>query len=186
MLRLVIIESPFAPQQLPDRWVSTEEHIAYLRRCIFHSIRYKGEAPFASHGFYTQYLDDTISSERELGMRFGQLWMQAAADFKPRSNPMMQAAQKPFALLAVYTDYGLTHGMKAGIRQASRLGLEIEFREIGRNGIELFTPEEHKQLDDFAFRVCADLPVTAEETDRYLALKQKRDGPPPPKNSRDG
>lgn len=38
---------------------------------------------------------------------------------------------------------------------------------------------EEKELDDLAFRVVADLPMGQAECDRYIALKEKRDGPEP-------
>jgi len=42
-----------------------EENLKYLRRCMVDCLK-RGEAPYASHGLYTQegVLDDTVSEER--------------------------------------------------------------------------------------------------------------------------
>ena len=34
---------------------------------------------------------------------------------------------------AAYTDYGISNGMKEGIRIAEEMGHEIDYREIGEN-----------------------------------------------------
>jgi hypothetical protein len=72
----------------------------------------KGEAPFASHGLYTQpgVLDDNIKAEREKGLHAGWAWMDAAD------------------LVAVYCDEGLSDGMKRGIKRAEEKSIRIEYR----------------------------------------------------------
>ncbi len=105
-LKRVIIESPYA--------VDRVEHLRYLERVIKDSLE-RGEAPFASHGFYTIFLDDDDPRERAVGMECGWAWMQAA-DF-----------------VAVYEDYGRTKGMRDGIERAAAAGKDIDFRKIGMN-----------------------------------------------------
>lgn len=122
-MRPVVIESPFAAADPATNPLGStlSTHRTYLARCIADSLG-RNEAPLASHGFYTQFLDDNDPSQRTMGFAAGQAWMQ-----------LLAASKDPCGLVAVYTDYGLSSGMKLGISHASRLGLEIEFREIGRN-----------------------------------------------------
>ena len=108
-MRLVIVESPFAD---PDP-VKQQENIDYARMCLADCLR-RGEAPFASHLLYTQsgVLNDAIPSERELGIRAGLFWG-AQAD-----------------ATVVYTDRGISKGMKLGIETAVALGRPIEHRTL--------------------------------------------------------
>ena len=119
-MRLVIIESPYAG--------AVKENEDYLAQCVKDCLS-KGEAPFASHGFYTQYLDDTNSEERAMGMQCGFNWMRKAD------------------LIAVYTDHGVSSGMLKGIKVAQDIGIPIEFREIkglvqqGRVYVDRLSPQ---------------------------------------------
>lgn len=101
----VIIESPFAGD--------VEKNIRFARACMRDSLR-RGEAPLASHLLYTQegILDDSISGERSLGIRAGLAWGKYAAK------------------TVVYTNLGITTGMKKGIRCAELEGREIEYRKL--------------------------------------------------------
>ena len=103
-MNLVIIESPYAG--------NLERNLSYAFRAMLHSMS-KGEAPFASHLQYTLFLDDNHPTERELGIKCGHAWMEAAD------------------LVAVYKDLGISPGMKAGIKRALNLGKKIEYRFIG-------------------------------------------------------
>lgn len=111
-MKLTIIESPYAP----TNGHSVEENIAYVRRCMADSLA-RGEAPYASHALYTQpgVLDDTIPTERRLGIDAGFAWG-AQAD-----------------RVAVYSDYGITRGMQEGIARAKSAGQEVVHRTIGKN-----------------------------------------------------
>ena len=100
----VIIESPYAGD--------VERNKKYLAVCVNDSLNRK-EYPFASHGFYTQYLDDENPDERKLGMCAGFEWMRAAEK------------------VAVYVDFGISEGMMRGIEWANSYGITIEVREIG-------------------------------------------------------
>ena len=108
-MKRVIIESPFSSGTTP-RIVAVEDRtVRYLRACLRHSLLL-GEAPFASHGLYTQegVLDDHAPEERERGMRAGWAWVEKAA------------------LSAAYTDLGWSHGMQLGVRHAL-----VEARQLG-------------------------------------------------------
>ncbi len=105
-MKRVIIESPYAGD--------VERNLRYLRACMADCLaRY--EAPFASHGLYTQpgVLDDTIQDERDLGIKAGFAWREVAH------------------LTAVYADLGITKGMQAGIHDATTRNRPLEFRRLG-------------------------------------------------------
>jgi hypothetical protein len=82
---------------------------AALKDCI-----HRGEAPFASHAIYTLpgVLDDTVPEERKLGMEAGFAWGAKAE------------------LCAVYTDFGVSGGMEAGMTRAKMAGISIEMRSL--------------------------------------------------------
>ena len=106
MMRRVIIESPYAGD--------VECNMKYLRLAMRDCLLNHDEAPFASHGLYTQdgVLDDSDAGERACGIRAGFEW-RAAAD-----------------ATIVYTDLGVTRGMEKGIRHASEHGIPVEYRKI--------------------------------------------------------
>jgi hypothetical protein len=102
----VIVESPYAGD--------VERNVAYARAAMLDCLR-RGEAPFASHLLYTQtaVLNDDVEDERQLGIVAGFAWRRAAH------------------VTVVYTDLGLSEGMKRGIEDACNLDNHaIEFRSI--------------------------------------------------------
>ena len=118
----VIIESPYRallpPEDKTPEYVQTlrrqailEENLYYARRCLSHSLA-EGESPFASHLLYTQVLDDTVAAQRELGLTLASAWYDVAD------------------LCAIYTDRGISDGMKRGIEYANKIGLKTEERSI--------------------------------------------------------
>lgn len=108
-MKRVLIESPYGS---PDESVVTE-NVRYARACLADSLR-RGEAPFASHLLYTQpgVLRDELSSERALGIEAGLLWGSCAE------------------LTVVYTDRGITDGMRQGIERAMSEGRPVEYRVL--------------------------------------------------------
>jgi hypothetical protein len=105
----VYVASPLRGDGTVDRMTL----MAYAWRCMRDSLD-RGEAPYLPHLLYPRVLDDAIASEREQGIRAGQMWL-AAAD-----------------KLALYTDYGVSKGMEAEGDYAVEAGIEIEVRKIGR------------------------------------------------------
>lgn len=105
-MKLVILESPFAGD--------IEANVAYARACVRDSLS-RGEAPIASHLLYTQpgILDDTVAEERALGIAAGLAWRAVA-----------QAS-------VVYTDRGISAGMRHGIAAAEAAGVPVEYRRLG-------------------------------------------------------
>lgn len=104
-MRLVIVESPFAGD--------VERNIEYARACVRDSLE-RGEAPIASHLLYTQpgVLRDDHPEERQWGIDAGLAWGEVAE------------------ATVVYTDRGLSNGMKYGIERAKQDGRAVEFRSI--------------------------------------------------------
>lgn len=124
-MRLVIIESPYSPNGHLARWprglkwlgriIELRANLRYLRRCMRDSLVQHGEAPYASHGLYTQpgVLDDTDKAERIYGMHAGFAWGRCAH------------------AVAVYVDRGISDGMIHGIGKALKRGLPVEYRVLG-------------------------------------------------------
>jgi len=105
-MRLVILESPYAGDVVAN--------VEYARRCVRDSLT-RGEAPIASHLLYTQpgILDDNDPVERAQGIDAGLAWRKVA-----------EAS-------VVYTDRGISPGMRYGIDAALRAGRPVEFRKLG-------------------------------------------------------
>jgi len=99
---LVLVESPF-------KGGGAREH--YADAAMLDSLG-KGEAPMLSHLLYTRVLDDDTPTDRHTGMSAGWAWLRVVDR------------------LVVYTDLGISDGMKAGIRRAEAQKVEIEHRTI--------------------------------------------------------
>jgi hypothetical protein len=102
---LVLVESPYKGNiALNVRYARLAMRDCFLR----------GEYPFASHLLYTQLgiLDDAILAERELGIAAGLAWGRHA-----------EAS-------IVYTDCGISEGMRYGIETAKEAGRPVELRRL--------------------------------------------------------
>lgn len=104
-MRRVIIESPYAGD--------VEENLRYLRACLADSLR-RGEAPYASHGLYTQpgVLNDDDPEERRQGIDAGFAWWSAAE------------------LVCFYVDRGWSKGMEGALNRISTYPVRFEIRRI--------------------------------------------------------
>lgn len=104
-MRRVIVESPYAGE--------IEANIEYARACVRDALS-RGEAPIASHLLYTQpgILRDEDPSERQWGIDAGLAWGSVAE------------------ATVVYTDRGISRGMKYGIENAERAGRPVEMRSL--------------------------------------------------------
>ena len=105
----VTIESPFRADSDERR----KEHEVYLLRALKDSSE-RGEAPFASHAIYPRILNDSIATERDLGIKMGYAWMEVAEG------------------VIFYTDYGWSEGMRKARNRAKKLQKFIAYRRIGR------------------------------------------------------
>lgn len=121
------IESPFAAPT-PE---GIEENIRYAKAAVNDSL-HRGEAPYASHLFFTQpgLLDDTDPDERMLGIMAGKRW-EEAADYT-----------------AVYVDRGLSKGMRLGIDICKKLGRPIYFRTLGEKFLTYAGREVIRELQE--------------------------------------
>jgi len=101
----VLVESPFAGD--------IERNVRYARACVRDCLL-RNEYPYASHLFYTQdgILDDDTPDERILGINAGLAWGECAA------------------ATIIYTDLGITNGMKLGIERAQSVGRAVEYRTL--------------------------------------------------------
>lgn len=104
---LTVIESPYAGNVVTN--------VAYAKRCAVDCLK-RGEAPYASHLFFTQpgILNDLDPEERKLGIEAGLAWG--------------KQAQR----VAVYIDLGISSGMVFGIIRHAEMRKEIELRALDR------------------------------------------------------
>lgn len=115
----VIIESPYSG--------NIPLNVEYALECLHDSYYNKCEAPFASHLLYTRLPDSEIKQKsfsghvkdhpnsrhgREHGILCGNVWMKEADK------------------IVVYTDLGISEGMKFSIEKAKKLNKPIEYRKI--------------------------------------------------------
>jgi hypothetical protein len=103
--RRVVIESPYAGD--------VGANVSYARACLLDSLS-RGEAPLASHLLYTQVLTDDFEPERMFGIGAGHAWLNVAE------------------AVAVYTDHGISNGMRVAINLAEALAKPIEYRTLKR------------------------------------------------------
>ena len=113
MAKLVVLESPYRGE---DGHASLERNLQYARECMRDCFLNHGEFPFASHLLYTQpgILDDNSRDERKLGIEAGLAWVSHAD------------------ATVVYTDLGISEGMKLGIERAKKEGRPVEYRRLNR------------------------------------------------------
>jgi hypothetical protein len=103
-MKRVVVESPFRGDYALNR--------AYLLMCLRDCLN-RGEAPFASHLFYTEVLDDREPRDRKLGIDAGLEWASQAD------------------VIAVYSDLGISMGMKYAIENHVANNRVIEHRSLG-------------------------------------------------------
>lgn len=108
-MRRVIVESPFAgrgndAQEARDAF----SNFGYVKDLCRH-IALRGDAPYASHIFCTQFLYDSDERERAIGIELGLHWGVCAQ------------------LTVVGIDRGISRGMRQGIERARKDGRPIEW-----------------------------------------------------------
>jgi hypothetical protein len=109
MPRLVELETPYKGDNYLLLWRNIEYARGCMRDCLL-----RGESPFASHLLYTQpgVLDDKSPDERKLGIEAGLAWANHAD------------------ATVVYTDLGISEGMKLAIERAKQEGRLVEYRTL--------------------------------------------------------
>lgn len=117
-MRRVILESPFKGPAVGgwavgpvEAWWQRWRNRIYARKCLHDSLM-RGEAPFASHLLYPQVLHDSWNEERDIGIQAGLAWLEVCD------------------ASVVYTDRGISEGMREGILAAEQLGIGIEYRSL--------------------------------------------------------
>lgn len=93
---------------------NVEKHIRYMRACMRDCLL-RGEAPYASHGLYTQpgVLRDEIPGERSLGLLAG------------------EAFHNLIPNRAVYVDVGWSEQVERQYRRAKDEKLNVDVRKLG-------------------------------------------------------
>lgn len=102
--RRVFLASPYS-----GNW---HENMAYLKLAIHDCLR-RREAPFASHALYPQFLNDSLTVERDKGI-------QAALMFLPVCHA-----------LVAYVDLGISEGMEFELQMARNMDVPVERRRVG-------------------------------------------------------
>lgn len=122
-MAFVDVETPY----MADTPEKVAINIRYARACVRDCLK-RGETPYASHLFFTQpgILDDNVPKERENGIKAGKAIIENLN-----------------AMTVVYTDLGISGGMKLGIEMAKKSGRKIEFRTLGKNWEEKFSAHEN-------------------------------------------
>ena len=107
-MKLVIIESPFAGDEK-----TIYRNTLYARAAVRDSLL-KGLAPIASHLLYTQegILRDEVPSERQQGIDAGLAWRVVANATR------------------VYTDFGISDGMRYGLALAKDQGIPVTYHTL--------------------------------------------------------
>lgn len=106
-MKRVIIESPYHD----DNTVEMQENMNYARAVCLDAVQ-RGEVPFASHLFFTLFLDDQDPAQRKLGIEMGY-------DFWEKAN-----------LIVFYMDRGMSPGMKEALAKAFVEGKPYEQRYL--------------------------------------------------------
>lgn len=103
-VRAVCVESPLRGK--------IELSVLYADFCMADCLR-RGEAPFLGHLIYPRVLNDTNEVDRGHGIEAHLAWLR-------RSDAVV-----------VYTDLGITTGMRMAIDLAQSIGIPVQFRELG-------------------------------------------------------
>ena len=128
-MRRVVLESPYAAPVKEG----VEANIRFARACVRDCLK-RGDAPIVSHLLFTQpgILRDEVPEERSLGMRAEFAWTAVAE------------------AVVVYTDRGISRGMKAGIAVAEKHKIPVEYRTLGEPTTDEVSPGD---LTDLLSRV---------------------------------
>jgi hypothetical protein len=108
-MELAIVESPY----FNEDDLLLKRNIAYARLCVAF-LEQQGYAAFASHLFYTQpsILNDDDPEDRQKGIDSG------------------FAIARHASVSFVFTDLGVSGGMRAGILDAQKAGRRIQYQSI--------------------------------------------------------
>lgn len=106
-MRRVILESPYGS----DDPAVVAENVKYAQLCAMDCLR-RDESPIASHLVFPLFLDDKKSEDRALGISAGLAWVCVAH------------------AMVVYTDRGISAGMRDAIAYAESITIKVEMRVL--------------------------------------------------------
>jgi len=118
---LVIVESPYA--ETATR--SFAENLTYLRDCLRDSWQ-RGELPFASHGFFPLFLDESDPEQRKAGIEAGYAFWEFENEVG--TPPLYSRTERPTVIF--YIDHGISPGMQRALERCGHLQRKFEFRTI--------------------------------------------------------
>lgn len=125
-MRRVIIESPFHGKTQEE----LAANIKYVREACRDAALLHQEVPFASHLFFTQFLDDTNPEERQLGINMGY-------DFWEKADKII-----------FYVDKGMSPGMKDALARAVMEDKPFEKRYLyTEHEIKKYAPSQVRAQD---------------------------------------
>lgn len=101
--RCVCIETPLRGD--------LERNVAYADACMLDSLE-RGEAPFLGHLLYPRVLDDANAEHRTQGIEAHLAWLRRAD------------------AVVIYSDLGISDGMREAIELARKLLMPFEYRVI--------------------------------------------------------
>jgi hypothetical protein len=129
IIRFSFVETPFKGKN----WEETELNHLYTLACSRDCVL-RGENIVVSHLLYPQrgILDDRIEAERWRGINAGQEEIRALTKLS-KAFPGLY-----YVCSAVYTDRGISGGMKHGIETAKQDERDVVYRELGNTWEEKF------------------------------------------------
>lgn len=119
--KMVSVESPYRS----DDPVVQHGNIAYAILAAKNSARVHGEAPFASHIMLTQsvsvegvisYVSDSVSDDLGVG--------------RDKAIDITNEARRRSDLIVLYTDRGISTGMKIAVEIVNELNIPVEYRTL--------------------------------------------------------
>jgi len=116
-MRPAIVESPFKTAEIvlangETATIEEAKNIEYAKACCLWALD-QCYSPYASHLFFTQFLDDSIPEQRKLGIQAGITWG-SAADVR-----------------IFFVDRGFTEGMVYGYKASKTLPQRIKVIKLG-------------------------------------------------------
>lgn len=120
-MKLVIVESPYGSTIQADRYRNVQYTHEACRDCLM-----RGESAWGSHIIWTQFLDDSIPEERNLGILAGLAWSRVA-DYH-----------------AFYTDRGWSNGMLTALQHCldNQKAFRIRSLDHNKHRLGILPPKE--------------------------------------------
>ena len=110
--KFVFICSPYRPETLDEekRQVELAENVRFAKSACCVALR-EGYVPMAPHLYFTQFLDDSDTDQREAGLEMGLAWLESCME------------------VWVFGDR-ITSGMAREIAFANEMGIPVKIKHI--------------------------------------------------------